>query len=38
MRSETDAIRKSWSYRIGRAITLTVSVPMDALKSIIRKK
>ena len=34
MRSETDAILKSWSYRTGRAMTSPLSAPLEALRSI----
>ena len=34
MRSETDAILKSWSYRTGRMITSPLSAPLEAFRSI----
>ena len=34
LQSETDALRKSWSYRIGRAMTFPLSAPLEAFRSI----
>ena len=33
LQSETDALRKSWSYRIGRAMTSPLSAPLEAFRS-----